>query len=746
MKSLSEFWQSARELAPLRSRKLKPKQKQLLKIGCVALAMSLTLGAVPFLKGHASEADDTVTRSDLVESITDPEAITDPDAITVPAENADPADDDSDDSEFNVLFDEVEPILTGAETPFVTRTIQATYSNGVLTLGGSGTLTSTDYSNVKNHFGISEIDIRTLNIGGDISTITDYCFYNQLGVNGANISINIGDSVEVIRNYAFCNGWAINNLSLGSGVQKIGDHAFYGCSALSSVVIPDNVTSIDSYAFDSCFSLNTVTIGRNVRSIGYKAFYQTSLGNVEFKTGTITSYGTSVFGVQDGNYHLDIELPCEHFSIGGVIVNDTNKSHYFGDDNHVDLSANPSIIQTVLKVEATCTEDGCEKHWECSGCGKCFSDSAGTNEVHPESLVIPALGHNPISHAPVAATCTKAGNIQYWSCSRCNKYFSDAACTQETTQSAVAIPALGHNLTRHAPVAATCTTDGNIEYWECSDCGDLFSDENGTNGITQADTVIPAHHTLVHHDAVAATCTEPGNIEYWSCNVCGGLFGDENGTTVLESKDITINTTDHEYAWHTYRNDDGTFFDRKICVNCNDLFDEGHFKYALDEDKSGKEWTTGSDQDLFVKIINIANNPGYSKGDDPMIGRLTAVSVDGTQLVKDTEYTASAGSIDIHILPGYLKNLSVGKHTVTVEVSYTFVTLLPDGSEIDDTVALSFNHEFTVVKPSSVPSPGTGESSFPIAVSLALMLIAAYGAVYSFARRKTTKMQTSEAE
>ena len=81
-----------------------------------------------------------------------------------------------------------------------------------------------------------------------------------------------------------------------------------------------------------------------------------------------------------------------------------------------------------------------------------------------------------------------------------------------------------------------------------------------------------------------------------------------------------------------------------------------------------------------------------------------------------------------------------------MEVSYAFVTLLPDGSEIDDSVALSFNHEFTVVKPSSVPSPGTGESSFPIAVSLALMLIAAYGAVYSFARRKTTKMQTSEAE
>ena len=741
MKNLSEFWQTARELARLRGRKLKPKQKQLLKIGCVALAMSLTLGAVPFLKGHAAEGDNTVTKSDIVESVTDPAEITDPE------ENTDPADDDSDDSELITLSDEIQPKLTGENAPFTTGTITATFSDGVLTLSGSGTLNRSHYSNVKNHFGISEIDIRTLNIGGDISKINDYCFQNQLGVNGANISINIGDSVEVIHNYAFCNGWAINNLSLGSGVQKIGDHAFYGCSALSSVVIPDNVTSIDSYAFDSCFSLNTVTIGRNVRSIGNNAFSQTSLGNVTFKTATIDFFGSNVFGVQD-NYQLNISVPCDHFTIGGVRVDRGNMESYFGNDDHVDFYSEASIIQTVPKTEATCTEDGCEKHWECSGCGKYFSDSYGNIEVTPERLVISALGHSLTRHAAVAETCTENGNIEYWECTRdiCGIFFSDENGETEITEASTVIPA-HHTLSKVEAKEETCTEPGNTEHWKCDVCGKLFGDENGTTEITEASTVIPTHHTLIHHDAVPATCTEPGNIEYWECSKCGGLFGDENGTNVLEIKNITIAATGHDYAWHTYKNDDGTFLDRKICAKCDDLLDEGTFKYALDEEKSGKEWTTGSDQDLFVKIINIADHPGYAKGDDPMIGRLSAVYVDGNELVKDTDYTATAGSIDIRILPGYLKNLSVGKHTVEMKVSYAFVILLPDGSEMSDSDTLSFNHEFTVVKPASGPSsPKTGESEIPMVICMTLMLLAAYGAVYSFTRRKNRQAMTSEAE
>ena len=30
----------------------------------------------------------------------------------------------------------------------------------------------------------------------------------------------------------------------------------------------------------------------------------------------------------------------------------------------------------------------------------------------------------------------------------------------------------------------------------------------------------------MHHDAKAATCTEEGNIEYWHCEKCGKYFSD----------------------------------------------------------------------------------------------------------------------------------------------------------------------------------------------------------------------------
>ena len=42
------------------------------------------------------------------------------------------------------------------------------------------------------------------------------------------------------------------------------------------------------------------------------------------------------------------------------------------------------------------------------------------------------------------ATCTEEGNTEYWTCSRCNKLFSDASGTAETTLEATVIPAKGH--------------------------------------------------------------------------------------------------------------------------------------------------------------------------------------------------------------------------------------------------------------------------------------------------------------
>ena len=49
-----------------------------------------------------------------------------------------------------------------------------------------------------------------------------------------------------------------------------------------------------------------------------------------------------------------------------------------------------------------------------------------------------------------------------------------------------------HSLVRVSPIAETCTSDGNIEYWRCSSCNKYYGDIEGRVELTPQDTVIKA--------------------------------------------------------------------------------------------------------------------------------------------------------------------------------------------------------------------------------------------------------------
>ena len=112
---------------------------------------------------------------------------------------------------------------------------------------------------------------------------------------------------------------------------------------------------------------------------------------------------------------------------------------------------------TVTKT-ATCTEAGTSVR-TCSVCGA------------EETQTIPALGHNLTAVAGKAATCTEAGNSAYWSCSRCGKFFSDAAGKTEIAKDSWVIAALGHDEATRAAVAATCYASGHEADTYCKRCG-----------------------------------------------------------------------------------------------------------------------------------------------------------------------------------------------------------------------------------------------------------------------------------
>ena len=66
----------------------------------------------------------------------------------------------------------------------------------------------------------------------------------------------------------------------------------------------------------------------------------------------------------------------------------------------------------------------------------------------------------------------------------------------------------------------TCTEEGNIAYWYCADCAKYFSDENGTKEIALEDTVLETSHAVVVDPAVAPTYTTTGLTEGSHCALC----------------------------------------------------------------------------------------------------------------------------------------------------------------------------------------------------------------------------------
>ena len=161
---------------------------------------------------------------------------------------------------------------------------------------------------------------------------------------------------------------------------------------------------------------------------------------------------------------------------------------------------------TVTKA-ATCTESGIST-CKCSVCGT------------EETMIVPSLGHSMTATAGKAATCTEAGNSAYWTCSRCHKFFSDAAGKTEIAKDSWVIAALGHDEATRAAVAATCYASGHEADTYCKRCGIVI-----TAGAT-----IPAtgKHTYVNG----------------VCTVCGV----KNPMANVKGDDIKVDSKDNKTA------------------------------------------------------------------------------------------------------------------------------------------------------------------------------------------------------
>ena len=265
---------------------------------------------------------------------------------------------------------------------------------------------------------------------------------------------------------------------------------------------------------------------------------------------------------------------------------------------------------------ATCTEEGSKSYYTCNGCGKFFEDEECTKEITDLDTwkILEPLNHSFTDYVyNNDATCT-ANGTETAKCDRCD----------ETDTREKADTALGHNTVKTEARSATCTKDGNKEYWTCENCGKYFSDAEGNTEIFLADTVISAAgHKPVRTEAKAATCTEDGNIEYWVCETCGEYFSDGALTQKIEKKDTVIEATGHgetelkneKEATCTAKGYTGD----KICTVCGEVLEKGQvIPMPAHSYKDGKCTACGaSDPDYrpAVQADPTAPDKGQGNGD-----------------------------------------------------------------------------------------------------------------------------------
>ncbi len=187
----------------------------------------------------------------------------------------------------------------------------------------------------------------------------------------------------------------------------------------------------------------TPVITGNTKGTAVNNVYLSKTNTIKVMEGTSLSEGAKVGITANLNQN--------------VVTGSVDITSFFSDNTDYDLVADSD--NTVLKLaehswSTEWTSDGTSHWYACThdGC------TAKNNEA---------------TCAGGTATCTDKAV-----CTTCGKEYGELDPSNHT------------NLEHFDAKAATTTAEGNIEYWYCSGCEKYFSDKDGTKVINKADTVI----------------------------------------------------------------------------------------------------------------------------------------------------------------------------------------------------------------------------------------------------------------
>ena len=326
--------------------------------------------------------------------------------------------------------------------------------------------------------------------------------------------------------------------------------------------------------------------------------------------GKGATYTISAVSADDNGMQLKCVAYCGSLSILGgkglsYAVSNTVTLTVTGGtvDPDPDPTACDHEIKPVDAAEANCTAKAHSQYWQCSKCGQIFADAEGTKTAKLKDFETgkkDKTKHTDLEHFPSkAATCTEKGNIEYWYCSGCDNYYSDAAGTVKTTSAKVSTSKNDHdyywvadevagvhyqkcrvcgtttgtsshsggtasckaqakcakcgasygeldpnthvNFELRNEVKATETTQGYTGDKYCKDCGAFI--EKGSYYSAQC---AGGCKDIELVKGTPKTCTEDGTIDYYRCKKCGNMYKDERASILITKDDLVDKCTGHD--------------------------------------------------------------------------------------------------------------------------------------------------------------------------------------------------------
>ena len=184
-------------------------------------------------------------------------------------------------------------------------------------------------------------------------------------------------------------------------------------------------------------------------------------------------------------------------------------------------------MRTVERLDPTCDRDGHAGYYICLGCGNWYYDKNGKNLIEDKSTITIAAGHRIRYIGENDSTCTAEGNTAHYICLGCGELYEDAAGNEIIEdKTSVVIPKKPHQMTHFDARESSCSKEGNIEYYSCSTCEKLYKDEDGNEEILRKDSII----TKKAHKYENEICTDCGAHE----PTAGVIYNETpNGCTVF---------------------------------------------------------------------------------------------------------------------------------------------------------------------------------------------------------------------